>query len=94
MGTNDELKKKVENLEKRVKKQEEINNPTNLTADDPLLAQAVELVKQYDFASASLIQRRLTTGYARAARILDQLETQGVIGPGEGAKWKKVWKNI
>jgi S-DNA-T family DNA segregation ATPase FtsK/SpoIIIE len=37
-------------------------------------------------ASASLLQRRLSIGYARAARILDILEEQGVIGPAEGAK--------
>lgn len=92
MTTNDELLKRIKELEKRVKRLEEINNPTDLTADDPLLLQASELVKQYDQVSASLIQRRLSVGYARAARILDQLETKGIIGPGEGAKPRKVMK--
>jgi len=41
-------------------------------------------------ASASLLQRRLKVGYARAARLLDLMETQGVIGPGEGAKPRSI----
>ena len=45
---------------------------------------------QYDKASASLLQRRLSVGYARAARILDQLEMAGVIGQGEGSKPRDV----
>ncbi len=42
-------------------------------------------------ASASLLQRRLRIGYARAARILDILEDNGIIGPGEGAKPREVY---
>jgi S-DNA-T family DNA segregation ATPase FtsK/SpoIIIE len=41
---------------------------------------------KYKKASASLMQRKLSVGYARAARILDQLERAGVVGPGQGAK--------
>ncbi|OGY83938.1 MAG: hypothetical protein A2898_01530 [Candidatus Kerfeldbacteria bacterium RIFCSPLOWO2_01_FULL_48_11] len=54
--------------------------------DDELLSQAKELVIKAGKASASLLQRRLRVGYARAARLLDLLEEQGIIGPGEGAK--------
>jgi S-DNA-T family DNA segregation ATPase FtsK/SpoIIIE len=50
------------------------------------LPEARELVVAAGKASASLLQRRLKVGYARAARLLDLMETQGVIGPGEGAK--------
>ena len=53
---------------------------------DEKFDQAVRIVVQYDRASASLLQRRLSIGYARAARVLDQLERSGVVGPGEGAK--------
>lgn len=53
---------------------------------DPLFNQAVEIVTQFGKASASLLQRRLSVGYARAAKILDQLEVQGFIGPAEGSK--------
>jgi S-DNA-T family DNA segregation ATPase FtsK/SpoIIIE len=51
---------------------------------------AVELVCQYDKASASLLQRRLSVGYARAARIIDQLEATGVVGPADGSKPREV----
>ena len=57
---------------------------------DDLFEEAVRVVCQYDRASASLLQRRLSIGYARAARILDQLETEGIVGPGEGAKPRDV----
>ena len=59
--------------------------------DDPLLAEATEEVKRAGKASASLLQRRLRVGYARAARLLDILEQQGVIGPGDGAKPREVY---
>lgn len=59
--------------------------------DDELLSQAKEVIVQADKASASLLQRRLRVGYARAARILDLLEEQGFIGPGEGAKPREVY---
>jgi S-DNA-T family DNA segregation ATPase FtsK/SpoIIIE len=49
-----------------------------------LLAQAMEIVQQQGRASVSLLQRRLRIGYARAARLIDELEAQGVIGPDRG----------
>lgn len=57
---------------------------------DSLFEDAVRVVCQYDRASASLLQRRLSIGYARAARILDKLEEEGIIGPGEGSKPRDV----
>ncbi|HWA52213.1 MAG TPA: DNA translocase FtsK [Patescibacteria group bacterium] len=57
---------------------------------DDLFAESVRLICQYDKASASLLQRRLSIGYARAARILDQLEAAGVVGPADGAKPREV----
>lgn len=57
---------------------------------DDLFEDALRLVCQHDKASASLLQRRLSVGYARAARILDQLEMAGVIGPAEGSKPRDV----
>ncbi len=57
---------------------------------DPLFEDALRLICQHDKASASLLQRRMSVGYARAARILDQLEEAGVIGPGEGSKPRDV----
>jgi len=60
--------------------------------NDPLFNQALELVMQQDKASASLLQRRLSIGYARAARILDQMEAAGYVGPAEGSKPRDVIK--
>lgn len=59
--------------------------------DDELYIQAVDVVRQAQKASASLLQRRLKVGYARAARLLDIMEDKGVIGPGEGAKPREVY---
>lgn len=53
---------------------------------DPLFDAAVELVRDSGKASSSLMQRHLSLGYARAARILDQLEKAGIVGPGKGSK--------
>lgn len=57
---------------------------------DELFEEAVRTVCQYDRASSSLLQRRLRVGYARAARILDELEAAGIVGPGEGSKPREV----
>lgn len=57
---------------------------------DDLFQEAVKTVCQYDRASASLLQRRLRVGYARAARILDELEAAGIVGAGEGSKPRDV----
>ncbi|OGM28382.1 hypothetical protein A2962_02725 [Candidatus Woesebacteria bacterium RIFCSPLOWO2_01_FULL_39_61] len=57
---------------------------------DEYFKAAVEIVCQYERASASLLQRRLSIGYARAARIIDQLESAGVVGPAEGSKPRDV----
>lgn len=52
--------------------------------DDGLVEQAISIVRQTQRASASLLQRRLRIGYPRAARLLDQLEEMGVVGPSQG----------
>jgi len=57
---------------------------------DKLFPDAVRLVCQYDRASTSLLQRRLSIGYSRAAKIIDQLEMAGVVGPAEGSKPREV----
>ncbi len=57
---------------------------------DDLFVESVKLFSQYDKASSSLIQRRLSVGYARAARILDQLYAAGLVGPADGSKPRDV----
>lgn len=57
---------------------------------DEFFEQAVRLVCQYNRASSSMLQRRLQVGFNRAARILEQLEEAGVVGPGDGSKPREV----
>lgn len=59
--------------------------------DDELYDEALEVVRSAQKASASLLQRRLKVGYARAARLLDIMEERNVIGPGDGAKAREVY---
>ena len=61
-----------------------------LDEDDPLYDAAMRVVIESGKASASLLQRRLKVGYARAARLLDILEENGIIGPGSGAKPREI----
>ncbi len=72
-----------------------LSSPTGNDDDDSddLLQDAVEVVKEAGKASASLLQRRLKVGYARAARLLDIMESKGIIGPGDGAKPREVYIN-
>ena len=57
---------------------------------DDMLPQAIEVVVEAGQASTSLLQRRLRLGYARAGRIIDELEQRGIIGPHEGSKPRQV----
>jgi S-DNA-T family DNA segregation ATPase FtsK/SpoIIIE len=57
---------------------------------DELFAEAARVVAEHDRASASLLQRRLRIGYARAARLLDALEEAGIIGPADGSNARRV----
>lgn len=64
----------------------ELSASNNDAGGDELYEQAKEMVIRSKKASASLLQRRFRVGYARAARLLDLLEEQGIIGPSDGAK--------
>jgi len=77
-----------ESLEKSSHKREGIESEED---DDVLYEEAKQLVVSSGKASASLLQRRLRVGYARAARLLDILESRGIIGPAEGAKPRDVY---
>lgn len=57
---------------------------------DDLFGEAVRVVYQYGKASASLLQRRLSIGYSRAAKIIDQMEEAGIIGRADGAKPREI----
>ena len=57
---------------------------------DPMYEEAIRVVGRDGRASTSHLQRRLSLGYNRAARIIDQLERDGLVGPGRGAKPREV----
>ncbi|MGI8967905.1 MAG: DNA translocase FtsK [Chloroflexota bacterium] len=57
---------------------------------DELLGEATRVVREFRHASVTLLQRRLRVGYARAARLMDQLEDRGVVGPADGSKQRPV----
>ncbi len=60
---------------------------------DPLFVDAVDTVVETEMASVSMLQRKLKLGYARAARLVDQMEEAGIVGPFEGSKPRKVLVN-
>ncbi len=65
---------------------------TSGTSDDPMYQQALEVVMEAGSASASMLQRRLRVGYNRAANIVEEMERNGVVGPAQGSKPRKVIK--
>ena len=67
-------------------------NYTTGTSDDPMYQQAIEIVMESGSASASMLQRRLRVGYNRAANIVEEMERNGVVGPAQGSKPRKVIK--
>ena len=56
---------------------------------EELLDEAVKIILQYQTASTSMIQRRLKIGYNKAAGIIEELESRGIIGPGDGGRKEK-----
>ena len=85
----------MEQIEKRVNDTGKPANDNSHAAAEPsdgdeLLPAAVEVVLETGQASVSMLQRRLKLGYARAARIVDEMEDRGIVGPFEGAKPRPV----
>lgn len=84
----------IEDMEKRAVS-EKTNSGTSSDDDsrDPMLNNAVEVLIDAKMASTSLLQRKLKLGYARAARIIDELEAMHIVGPYEGSKPRQVLIN-
>ncbi|WP_041715665.1 DNA translocase FtsK [Acetivibrio clariflavus] len=78
-----------EEILKKIDNQNETQKPDN-GEDDELLPQAIEMVLEMGQASATLIQRKFKVGYARAARILDQMESWGVVSASDGSKPRQI----
>ena len=71
--------------------EEEETDPSLFSdGEDPLYEKALEIVLQAGKASASYIQRRLKIGYNRAARLVEEMEARGIVGPANGSKPRDV----
>lgn len=90
---NETLKLILLELKKINSKRENAENNVEEIPDDELYKEAKKIVMKVGKASASLLQKKLRVGYARAARFMDMLEDEGIIGPGEGVRPRKVIKN-
>lgn len=73
-----------------IEKQKKTGLVEDAPDEDPMLDEAIKVVVEQGLASTSLLQRKLKLGYARAARIVDEMEQRGVVGPYEGSKPRKV----
>lgn len=96
VGFIKENNKPGEEIEIRAEQQTETGGISEFLDDDAesedeLLREAIDVVRAAKKASASLLQRRLRVGYARAARLLDIMEEMGIIGPADGAKPRDVY---
>ena len=61
-------------------------NESGIDEDEELIQKCIEVIRSEQKASVSLLQRRLRLGYTRAARIMDELENRGIVGPSKGAE--------
>ena len=82
----DKIEQAVKEKEKGGGKSAGVPEPAGESPDDELLSAAVDVVLETGQASVSMLQRRLKLGYARAARLVDQMEERGYVGPFEGSK--------
>ena len=82
----DKIEQAVKEKEKGGGKSAGAPEPAGESPDDELLSAAVDVVLETGQASVSMLQRRLKLGYARAARLVDQMEEKGIVGPFEGSK--------
>ena len=80
----------VTKAEGKTKEQRKDSGEPEPGSDEDIFERAIEVVVEAGQASTSSLQRRLKLGYARAARIMDELEEKGIIGPYEGAKPRAV----
>ena len=85
----DEIEKTAQQTGKKNAAPEPEANAEEMEGDE-MLPQAVEVVFDTKQASVSMLQRRLKLGYARAARIMDEMEEKGIVGPNQGSKPREI----
>lgn len=95
--TQGEEKQYDEKVMEEIERQAVIEKKPSVSSDgdsdeggDEMIPKAIEVVVEAQMASTTLLQRKLKLGYARAARIIDELEQKGIVGPFEGSKPRKV----
>ncbi len=109
MADNEEIKKQIDFLFRKILTIERFLEKLNFKSYSPdpsyslirplpsdldeLFEDAVKIVCAHDRASSSLLQRRLAIGFNRAARLIEQLEEEGVVGPAEGSEPRNVLIN-
>ncbi len=92
---SDEIQKEIESKAAQEKgANNSFDDGNNDESLDPLLEKAVEVVLENGRASTSFLQRKLSVGYSRGSKIMDQLEEKGVIGPQDGAKPREIRINM
>lgn len=79
------LKVRIARIENYLRDLPNTDDYIDSLTEDELFEEAKKVVMEYDRVSASLLQRILSIGYARAARLIDQLEAKGVIAPSDGS---------
>jgi S-DNA-T family DNA segregation ATPase FtsK/SpoIIIE len=82
----------IDNIEKNASEmtEESSKNDSSKSDEDPMFSEAVKIVVENGQASTSMIQRKLSVGYARAGRLIDEMEKRGIVGQYEGSKPRKV----
>jgi DNA segregation ATPase FtsK/SpoIIIE, S-DNA-T family len=69
-------------------------NESGIDEDEEIIQQCIEVIRSEQKASVSLMQRRLRLGYTRAARIMDELENRGIVGPSKGAEPRDILMDL
>ena len=87
---NEEIEKQFNELAIKEKGKKSDLEPQGESGGDELIDKAIEVILEYQTASTSFLQRKLSVGYSRGARIIDELEQMGIIGPQEGSKPRKI----
>lgn len=80
----------LEEIEKQSVKNNQSKDGGGFEDNDPMFSAAVQAIMETNQASTSFLQRRLKLGYARAARIMDEMQEKGIVGPQEGSKPREI----
>ena len=81
-------------LEQKLKRSANLPDADDGDADEELIEQCIEVIRQTNRASVSVLQRRLRIGYTRAARVMDALEERGIVGPNRGAEPREILMDL